>query len=89
MQSIYLVGGGLIIEANIPVQEFEGQRGEGAYFRRGLIFGRIWYFIINDNSVEIKPVTVIPVLFHAVSISYNAAFSCDYAIHTSHLYCMH
>ena len=32
MQSIYLVGGGLIIEANIPVQELEGQRGEGAYF---------------------------------------------------------
>ena len=43
MQSIYLVGGGLIIEANIPVQELEGQRGEGAYFRRGLIFGRIRY----------------------------------------------
>ena len=37
----YLVGGGLIIEANIPVQELEGQRGEGAYFRRGLIFGSI------------------------------------------------
>ena len=33
VQSIYLVGGGLIIEANIPVQELEGQRGEGAYFR--------------------------------------------------------
>ena len=45
MQSIYLVGGGLIIEANIPVQELEGQRGEGAYFRRGLIFGRIRYYV--------------------------------------------
>ena len=32
VQSIYLVGGGLIVEANIPVQELEGQRGEGAYF---------------------------------------------------------
>ena len=39
-----LLGGrGLIIKANIPVQELEGQRGEGAYFRRGFIFGRIWY----------------------------------------------
>ena len=38
------MGGGLIIEANIPVQELEGQRGEGAYFRRGLIFGRIRYY---------------------------------------------
>ena len=37
MQSIYLVGGGLIIEANIPVQEFEGQRGEGAYFREDTV----------------------------------------------------
>ena len=32
VQSIYLVGGGLIIEANIPVQELEGQTGKGAYF---------------------------------------------------------
>ena len=40
VQSI-LGGRGLIIEANIPMQELEGQRGEGAYFRRGLIFGRI------------------------------------------------
>ena len=37
MQSIYLVGGGLIIEANIPVQELEGQRGEGAYFREDTV----------------------------------------------------
>ena len=43
VQSIYFVGGGLIIEANIPVQELEDRRGEGAYFRRGLIFGRIRY----------------------------------------------
>ena len=42
--AVYLVEGGLIIEANIPVQELEGQRGEGAYFRRGLIFGRIRYY---------------------------------------------
>ena len=41
--AVYLVGGGLIIEANIPVQELEGQRGEGAYYRRGLILGRIRY----------------------------------------------
>ena len=39
--------GGLIIEANIPVQELEGQRGEGAYFRRGLIFGRIRYMYMH------------------------------------------
>ena len=37
VQSIYLVGGGLIIEANIPVQELEGQRGEGAYFREDTV----------------------------------------------------
>ena len=29
--------GGLIIEANIPVQELEGQRGEGAYFREDTV----------------------------------------------------
>ena len=28
--SLYLVGGGLTIEVNIPLQELEGQRGEGA-----------------------------------------------------------
>ena len=33
----YLVGGGLIIKANIPVQELEGQRGEGAYFREDTV----------------------------------------------------
>ena len=38
MQSIYLVGGGLIIEANIPVQELEGQRGEGAYVREDTVY---------------------------------------------------
>ena len=38
VQSIYLVGGGLIIEANIPVQELEGQRGEGAYFREDTVY---------------------------------------------------
>ena len=43
VQSTWCTGGGLIIEANIPVQELEGHRGEGAYFRRGLIFGRIRY----------------------------------------------
>ena len=31
------MGGGLIIEANIPVQELEGQRGEGAYFREDTV----------------------------------------------------
>ena len=38
MQSIYLVGGGLIIEANIPAQELEGQRGEGAYFWEDTVY---------------------------------------------------
>ena len=37
VQSTYLVGGGLIVEANIPVQELEGQRGEGAYFREDTV----------------------------------------------------
>ena len=32
-----VVGGGLIIEANIPVQELDGQRGEGAYFREDTV----------------------------------------------------
>ena len=32
-----LHGRGLIIEANIPVQELEGQRGEGAYFREDMV----------------------------------------------------
>ena len=35
-------GGELINEVKISVHELGGQRGEGAYFRRGLIFGRIW-----------------------------------------------
>ena len=36
--AVYLLGGrGLIIEANIPVQELEGQRGEGAYFREDTV----------------------------------------------------
>ena len=33
---------GLIIEANIPVQELEGQRGEGAYFREDTVHPRIY-----------------------------------------------
>ena len=45
--AVYLVGGGLIIEANIPVQELEGQRGEGAYFREDtVIFRLILYTVI-------------------------------------------
>ena len=36
--AVYLVGGGLIIEANIPVQKLEGQRGEGAYFREDTVY---------------------------------------------------
>ena len=35
--AVYLVGGGLIMEVNIPVQEPEGQRGEGAYFREDTV----------------------------------------------------
>ena len=35
--AVYLVGGGLIIEANIPVQELVGQRGEGAYFQEDTV----------------------------------------------------
>ena len=38
MCAVYLVGGGFIIEANIPVQELEGQRGEGAYFREDTVY---------------------------------------------------
>ena len=51
--ALYLVGGGLIIEANIPVQELDGQRGEGAYFRRGLIFGRIRYYYYRHHICNI------------------------------------
>ena len=36
-------GQGLINKIKILVQELGGQRGEGANFRRGLIFGRIRY----------------------------------------------
>ena len=36
--AVYLVGGGLTIEANIPAQELEDQRG------KELIFGRIHYY---------------------------------------------
>ena len=32
------MGGGLIDKANIPVQELEGQRGEGAYFREDTVY---------------------------------------------------
>ena len=34
------MGGGLIIEANIPVQELEGPRGEGAYFREDTVHAK-------------------------------------------------
>ena len=37
MCAVYLVGGGLIIEANIPMQEHEDQRGDGAYFREDMV----------------------------------------------------
>ena len=33
--SLYLVGGGLTIKVNIPLQELEGQRGEGLIFSGG------------------------------------------------------
>ena len=38
--AVYLVGGRLIIEANIPVQDLEGQRGEGAYFREDTVIAK-------------------------------------------------
>ena len=41
VQLLQRVRGGRINEVKRPVQELGGQRGEGAYFRRGLIFGRI------------------------------------------------
>ena len=37
--------GGLIIEANIPVQELEGQRGEGAYS------GSVWVWVIFEGGL--------------------------------------
>ena len=43
------MGGGLIIEANIPVQELEGQRGEGAYFREGTVINRNSDFSCNSS----------------------------------------
>ena len=57
--AVYLVGGGLIIEANIPVQELvnEGQRGEGAYFREDTVihrgFGSTWgdiFYMATQNG---------------------------------------
>ena len=60
-----LLGGrGLIIEANIPVQELEGQRGEGAYFRRGLIFGRIRY--MGSSLHEVTTITMCDALWRAI-----------------------
>ena len=43
--AVYLVGGGLIIKANIPVLELKGQRGEGAYFREDTVL---------ENHVKVK-----------------------------------
>ena len=50
--AVYLVGEGLIVEANIPVQELEGQRGEG------LIFGRIRYIYICTKMIGIGLQTI-------------------------------
>ena len=44
------MGGGLIIEANIPVQELEGQRGEGAYFREDTVLRDL-----SNTKMEIFP----------------------------------
>ena len=48
--SSYLVGGGLIIEANIPVQELEGQRGEGAYFRKDTIHVHAYAVLVYSSA---------------------------------------
>ena len=46
--AVYLVGGGLIIEANIPMQELEGERGEEAYFREDTVYAsrKFWRILI-------------------------------------------
>ena len=71
--SIYLVGGGLIIEANIPVQELEGQRGEGAYFREDTVC--IYIYICTTIAGNANAVTAItrgslssPCLFISLSL---------------------
>ena len=48
--AVYLVGGGLIIEANIPVQQLEGQRGEGAYFREDAVHTCTYYIHSTYNA---------------------------------------
>ena len=47
MHAVYLVGGGLIIKAKIPVQELEGQRGEGAYFRKDTVLTKHIRYLLS------------------------------------------
>ena len=51
VQSIYFIGGGLIIEANIPVQVFEGQRGEGAYFRENTVLIHVSHCLYGVHAL--------------------------------------
>ena len=44
-------GGGFIIEANIALQELEGQRGEGAYFWEDMVY---YYLSIKSTSTDKK-----------------------------------
>ena len=44
---------GFISEAKLPVQELDSQREEEAYFRRGVVFGRIWYCFIVKISITV------------------------------------
>ena len=66
--AVYLVRGGLIIEANIPVQEFEGQRGEGAYNRENTVYGNP----IRVHSNALKPQFLV---FYASIVIANKAHS--------------
>ena len=48
------MGGGLIIKANIPVQELEGQRGEGAYLREDTVYGVLNFDDAYQKNVFFK-----------------------------------
>ena len=45
VQFLQCIGMVLINKVEIPVQELGGQRGDGTYFQRELIFSRIWYYV--------------------------------------------
>ena len=49
------------------MQELEDQRGEGAYFRTGLIFGRIRYYNYYDSTKRILGCATVSRKEHAIA----------------------